>query len=136
MSVRIVQIEDSLQERTNGAIEEVEAELRRYLGENPDCDGAPDLRNDLDYSGAIHEIVDGSVPVYTSEIEATWFLHGSDLEDAYENAGVGRNPRENSGMTAIYCYIDQAVHEWYRDNADDVFEDWKEKRAAKEDKAA
>ena len=128
MSKRTVEIEDTLEDRVAGAIEEVEAELRRHLAENPDTDETPDLGNDLDYDGAIHEIVDGSVPIYTREIEDTWYLYASELEEAYENAGVGDNPRENNGMAAIYFYIDQAVHEWYRDNAEDIFTEWKEKQ--------
>ena len=128
MSKRTVEIEDILDERVSAATDDVKAELLRYLNENPDTDETPDLGNDLDYSGAIHEIVDGSVPIYTKEIEDTWFLYSAELEEAYENAGVGENPRENNGMAAIYYYIDQQVHEWYHNNADDVFAEWKEKR--------
>jgi hypothetical protein len=91
------------------------------------------LNNDLDYSGAIHEIVDGSVPIYTSEIESTWYLYGSELERAYDNAGCGDNPRENDGMSAIYFYIMEQVQEWYNNNAEDIFDEWKEKKEEKED---
>ena len=121
---RTIEIDDTLQDRTDGAIEEVEQELRRYLDDNPDTDEAPDIGNDLDYSGAIHEIIDGSVPIYTHEIETIWYLHANDLEAAYEDAGIGENPREDSGMVAIYLYIEQAVGQWYYDNAETVFEDW------------
>jgi hypothetical protein len=82
------------------------------------------LGNDLDYSGQVHEIVDGSVPIYNKEIEDTWYLHGNQLEEAYENAGVGDNPRENSGMTAIYFYIHEQVAEWYHKNANYITEEW------------
>jgi len=121
---KTIEIEDTLQERTNDAIEEVKQELLNYLQENKP-DSLPCLNNDLDYSGAIHEIVDGWVPIYTKEIEDTWYLHASDLEGAYEIAGVGDNPRENDGMAAIYFYIMDKVQEWYSDNAEEVFEDWK-----------
>lgn len=129
---RTIEIEDMLQERVEGAIEEVKEELERYLQENPDTDKVPCLNNDLDYSGAIHEIVDGSVPVYTRDIEATWFLYKNDLEEAYENAGVGDNPLENNGMSAIYFYIMQEVQEWYSDNAEDVFEEFQDNLIKKE----
>lgn len=125
---RTIEIDDSLQERVDSAIEEVKAQLENYLEENPDTNDLPCLNNDLDYSGAIHEIVDSSVPIYTPEIEATWFLHGHELEQAYENAGVGDNPRENDGMGAIYFYIMDAVSQWYQDNAEKIFEAWKTKR--------
>jgi hypothetical protein len=131
VSKRTVEIEDSLQERVDSATDDVKAELLSYLEQNPDTDETPDLGNDLDYSGAIHEIIDGSVPIYTKEIEDTWYLYASELEEAYENAGVGDNPRENNGMAAIYYYIHEKVNEWYSGNADDVFEEWKEKRDSK-----
>ena len=134
---RNIEIDDTLQERVDSAIEDVKAELLNYLDQNPDTDEVPCISNDLDYSGAIHEIVDGSVPIYTSEIEGLWFLYGSEFEEAYEDAGCGENPRENNGMAAIYYYIDQKVREWYDGNAEDVFEEWKEKRdAAMEDARA
>ena len=129
MNTRKIEIEDSLEERVNSAIEDVKAELLSFLDQNPDTDKVPCINNDLDYSGAIHEIVDGSVPIYTKEIEDTWYLHGSKLEEAYENAGVGDNPRENNGMAAIYFYIMDKVQEWYSQNAEDVFENWQEEHS-------
>jgi hypothetical protein len=51
-------------------------------------------------------------------------LYGSDLEEAYENAGVGENPKENNGMAAIYFYISDKVHEWYNENAGEIFNTW------------
>lgn len=123
---RNIEIDDTLEEDVQGAIDAVQDELERYLKENPDTDEVPDLNNDLDYSGAIHEIVDGSVPVYTHNIESLWYLHADKFEEAYENAGIGNNPRENAGMAAIYCYIMDRVNEWYSKNAQDVFEAWQD----------
>jgi len=123
---RTIEIDDTLDNRVECAIDEVKAELENYLNNNPDTDSVPCLNNDLDYDGAIHSIVDSSVPVYTHEIKTAWFLHGSELEEAYENAGIGNNPMENEGMSAIYCYIMDKVQEWYRDEAEELFEKWKE----------
>lgn len=118
-----VELDDTLPDSTQSAIDDVKAELLRYLDENKP-DSLPDLGNDLDYSGAIHAIVDGSVPIYTHAIKTAWFLHGPELEEAYENAGVGDNPMENDGMAAIYFYIMDEVNEWYADNAQEVFDAW------------
>ena len=122
MPTRKIEIEDVLPECVESAIEQVEECLREYIKEN-EPSRVPCLSNDLDYSGAVHEIIDGCVPIYTGQIDAAWFLHGDDLEEAYENAGIGENPRENDGMAAIYCYIEQAVGEWYAKNARDIFEE-------------
>ena len=130
MSKITIEIEDTLQDRVDSAIEDVKTELLRYCDDN-EPDKLPDLGNDLDYSGAIHEIVDGSVPIYTKEIDDTWYLHGNALEEAYENAGVGDNPKENNGQAAIYFYIHEQVNEWYNDHAEDIFEEWQEKHRSK-----
>ena len=124
--LRTVEIEDTLDERCNIAIGEVLDLLNEYLDDDPDADETPCLSNDLDYDGRVHEIVDSSVPIYTHEIESTWYLHSNELEQSYENHGFGDNPRENDGMVAIYCYIYDAVADWYEDNADDIFDDWYE----------
>ena len=126
---RTIEIEDTLDNRVECAIDEVKSELENYLKENPDTDSLPCLNNDLDYSGAIHSIVDSSVPIYTHEIKSTWYLHSSELEEAYENAGVGDKPMENDGMLAIYFYIMEKVQEWYSNEAEEVFEKWVESKS-------
>jgi hypothetical protein len=132
MTTRTIEINDTLQERVDSAIEDVKNELIEYLNENGSED-VPCINNDLDYSGSIHEIVDGSVPVYTREINDTWYLYGSELEEAYENAGIGDNPRENNGMAAIYCYIMEQVQDWYHANAEEIVEDYREANAEDEE---
>lgn len=126
---RTVEIEDSLGDCVDSAIDEVKDALLDYLKENPDTCETPDMGNDLDYSGRIHEIVDGSVPIHTSEIRDIFYLHGEDVEKAFDDAGIGHKDDEGwpSGWkaAAIYCYIEQEVAEWYRTNADDVFTEWK-----------
>jgi len=130
MSKATITIEDTLPDRLETVIDEVKDELLRYL-EDSKPDTLPDLHNDLDYSGGFHEIIDISVPIYTSEIKDAWYLHGSELEEAYENAGVGDNPRENDGMAAIYFWLSEKASEWYNDHAEEVFEEWQERHRAK-----
>lgn len=120
MTKRTIEVNDVLPDCVDSAIEETKKALIEYLADNPDCDRPPCLSNDLDYDGTIHEIIDGAVPVYTADIEAAWFLHGAKLEEAYENAGVGDNPRENDGMAAIYYYIYERVARWYDENAESI----------------
>lgn len=134
MGKRNVEIEDTLQERVDSAIEDVKAKLLSYLDDNPDLDGPPELHNDLDYSGAIHEIIDGSVPIYTKDIDDTWHLYGSDCEKAFDDAGFEKDGNWPMGWqaAAIYCYIEQEVASWYHDNAQEIYDEWREKREAKE----
>lgn len=131
MSTRTVEIDDTLDDNVQGAIEAVAEVLEEYFKEYPEED-LPDI-GDLDYSGSIHEIIDGSVPVYYKEIVDTWYLYSSELEEAYEDSGIGDNPRENSGMVAIYCYIQQKVYEWYASDAEDLWQEWREAYEDEED---
>ena len=130
---RTVELNDTLQDRVDSAIADVKTELENYLKENPDTEETPDLGNDPDYSGAIHQIVDGSVPIYTHEIKTAMFLHGTEIEQAFDDAGLGSRDDDwpmGWEAAAIYCYIEQQVNKWYHDNADDIFEAWKEARDA------
>jgi len=132
MAKRTVEIDDTLQDCVDGAIESVKDALIEYLDNNTGTDETPELVDDLDYSGTIHEIVDGAVPIYTSEINDIFYLHGDDIEQAFDDAGIGSKDDKGWPMgwkaAAIYCYIDQQVHEWYRNNAEDIFTEWKEKQ--------
>jgi hypothetical protein len=123
-----IEIDDTLPERVQSAINDVKEELLRFLESNPEATELPCLNNDLDYDGSIHEIIDSAVPFHTYEIKCAWFLHDRELEGAYENAGIGKNPCENDGMTAIYCYIQEQVNDWYSREAGDFFNEWQAKK--------
>jgi hypothetical protein len=64
------------------------------------------------------------------------YLHGSEVEQAFDDAGIGEKKDEDWPMgwhaAAIYCYLEQQVHEWWSNNAQDIFDEWKEKRDASE----
>src|SRR5690348_8091314 len=100
MVKRQVEIDDTLQECVDSAIEEVKAELLSYLEQNPDTSETPDMGNDLDYSGTIHEIIDGAVPIYTAEIRDIFYLHGDDVEQAFDDAGIGPRKMMTAGRWA------------------------------------
>lgn len=117
-----VEINDTLDERLESAIDELKESLVEYFEENKE------LPRDIEDITDIHELADSSVPVYTNEIDSIWFLNKSSLIDAYEDSGLGDNPMENDGMTAIYAYIFNGIHEWYNDEAEGLFEEWKEAR--------
>lgn len=124
MITRKIEIEDTLDERVKDCCDEVKDLLIAAIEEDDleEGDSVPSI-SDLDYSGSVHECIDSAVPIYTKEIKDLWYLYGDKFEEAYENAGVGDNPKENSGMSAIYFYISEKVYEWYDENADEIFEE-------------
>jgi len=122
---RMIKIDDTLQECVDNAIEQVEELAGEWMKDNPDS-GIPDLYNDLDYSGGVHEIVDSCTPIYDSEIDAIFYLHGNLVEAAFDDAGIGE--KSNDGWPcgwkagAIYCYIESQVSEWWRNHSDELEE--------------
>ena len=126
---RQIEINDTLQETVDGAIEEVRAYMLEWLDEN-EPDDVPCLSNDLDYSGRVHEIIDGSVPIYTHEIRDLFYLHGNELEQAFDDAGCGEKDDSQWPMgwrpAAIYFYIQQQVGEWYHNESQAIFDTWEE----------
>ena len=105
---RVIEIEDNLQEYIETAVEEFVEEYREGY---------------LDYpQDRIHEILDSSVPIYTHEIRGLWFLYEDEFIEAYEAAGIGDNPKENEGMTAIYLYMEQEFYELLEENYPEIYE--------------
>ena len=122
---RTVEINDSLPDILSALQDDTRDVLARWLHDNMKqeaIDGetidTPCISNDLDYSGSIHELIDGAVPVYYHEIDGLWYLYKNEFIEAYEGAGIGEEPTENSGMAAIYCYLEQGLHDWYRSNSE------------------
>ncbi len=113
MNERTITIKDDLRDRVDGVLDEIRVLIREYIEENSIEDADTLELSDLDNSGAIHELIDGAVPVYYSDIDALWYLYKAEFTQSYEDAGVGSDPLENNGMAAIYCYISEQVYgEW------------------------
>ncbi len=123
---RTIEIEDNLDEIVESAIDSVKTELLDFLEANPDQDELPCLNNDLDYSGAIHEITDSAVPCYTYNLKSLYFLYENELDQAFDNAGCSTRDEagDNYIAQAVYFYIQEKINEWYYAEAQDVFDQW------------
>lgn len=117
-----ITINDVLPEKIEQAISEVRDLLVSHIKREQPSDLSRAMSR-LDRNGDIAAIIESAVPFRTADINAAWFLHGRDIEDAYLTAGGGRNPREGGGRTAIHMLIEQRVHEWFARNADSLFEE-------------
>ena len=130
-----IEMEDNLDDIVSETCDLVKDELLAYCEKNKP-DELPCLHNDLDYSGGIHELIDGAVPIYTKEIDDLFYLRGDDLEQAFDDAGIGEKKDDGFPMgwkpAAIYCYIEQGVSNWYSENAQDIFDERKDKQDAEE----
>ena len=126
MTKRTIEIEDTLDDILESVKSDIKDLAIEWIKDNK-ADEAPDLFNDLDYSGSVHEIIDGSVPIYTNEINDLFYLYGNEFEEAFDNAGIG-NKEDKSWPcgwkpAAIYCYIEQEISEWYEQEKDEIFEE-------------
>jgi hypothetical protein len=118
MTTRNVEIEDDLQERIDGAVEEIIDRAKEYLEDNPDKEYTEvyELIDDLDYDGTVHELIDSWVPIYTSEIRGLWYLYSDEFIQAYNDMGIGDGTEDNYQTIAIWCYLDQKVREELSDS--------------------
>ena len=119
-----------MKEALDCATAEIGEYIEEYCKENKPT-LCPDW-GDLDCDGRLHEIIDSCVPIYNWEIRDAWYLYANELEEAYENAGVGDNPRENNGMAAIYFYLWEKSAEWAEENLETIFEEWEENNGSEE----
>ena len=127
-----IEIETDLSDLVSSTIEEVKRSIAWLLKENEIAETMSkyDIIDVLEYDGTLHEIIDGSVPVYTAQLKALMFVHEFDLMEAFENAGICtvdeglKNPDSYIlGLegVAIFCYIEQEVNEWIEDDLEDWF---------------
>lgn len=114
MSKRQITIDDDMQERIDGALEDVINELISYLEENKDVDEWNTIyQNHL--ADNVHEVVDSATPIYYKNIDDLYYLYGSECEEAYKNAGCYTEPPDNYRQVAIYFYIEQELWEKIRE---------------------
>ena len=123
-----IEIETDLNELEGAAIDEIKRSIEWLVseGEIDDSMDVDDINEALEYDGTKHEIIDGTVPVYTHQLEALFFVHKYDLMEAFENAGICtadeaiKTPLGIEGV-AIFCYIEQSVNAWINDDLEDWF---------------
>ena len=129
---RTIEIEDTLQSRVEFATSATEDVLRQWLDDlpeneqDPDILRAPCLNDDLDRMGEIDEIAKNSTPIRTSEIRATMYLYGDEIERAWDDLGPCSPGAWGGGweLAAIQLYIEQEIARWYKENADEIVADW------------
>jgi len=109
-----IEIEDTLQDRITNAKSELVETVVDFLARNKKCTDLDDWYNGDEYGcDQITEIADSNVPVYDSEIDGLYYLYSDELEEAYENQGIGDGREENHKQVTIYCYISEQVNEIY-----------------------
>ena len=127
-----VEIETDLNELEGAAIDEIKRSIAWLVSEGEIEKEAQvdDINEALEYDGTKHEIIDGSIPVYTHQLEALFFVHKWDLMEAFNDAGICtvdevlNNPDSYTlGLegVAIYCYIEQVVNAWIEEDLEDWF---------------
>jgi len=132
MRTYTIELETDLSDLVSSAIEEIKRSIAWLLKENEidETMDKHDIIDVLEYDGTLHEIIDGSVPVYTYQLEALFFVHKTTLMDAFEDSGICtvnevlNNPDSYTlGLegVAVYCYIEQMVNAWIEDDLEDWF---------------
>jgi len=127
-----IEIETDLNELEGAAIDEIKRSIEWFVSEGAIEKDAQvdDINERLEYDGTKHEVIDGTVPIYTHQLEALFYVHKYDLMDAFEDAGICtvdevlKNPDSfvlGLEGVAIFCYIEQSVNAWINDDLEEWF---------------
>tara|TARA_R100000773_G_scaffold6768_1_gene6941 strand:- start:187 stop:600 length:414 start_codon:yes stop_codon:yes gene_type:complete len=129
MRTYTIEIETDLSDLVSLAIEEIKDTISYLYLKDGSIDETMDkytIVEVLEYDGTLHEIIDGTVPVYTHQLEALFFVHKTTLMDAFEDSGIYtadqaiKTPLGIEGV-AVYCYIEQVVNAWIEEDLEDWF---------------
>jgi hypothetical protein len=117
-----VQLTDRLPALIESAYEGVVDLLKEHFTEGSEF---PDL-SDLDYSGAVHELIDSTVPLYTNKLAELQYFHGDAAIQALIDTFGSIDGEWPMGPFAagLYCLIEQGVSERYSDEAEDLWGEW------------
>ena len=132
-----IEIEDNLNEILARIQERIKELLIDYLDANPNIkiNDIPDFHGELNDDGSINEIIDNAVPIGKKEIKDIWYLHGDDIETAFELAGVGEKNDEGWPSrwkpAAIYSFLESKTYQWYDKNYKEIAINHKKQQAKK-----
>lgn len=84
--IKNITIDDTLDERVAAVEQEVVEAFGEYVTQNPEAkrEAANDVLTEI-----IFNIADGATPVYYTDINDIFYLHGNDVEAAFDDAGLG-----------------------------------------------
>lgn len=119
-----VQLTDRLPELIDSAWEQICDLLRDHFVEHGG--DLPCLHNDLDYSGAVSEIIDTTVPIYCAQLNELAYFHSDAATAALiDTFGSTAGDWPNGTFAAgLYTLIEQGINEKWHDDAEDLWQEW------------
>lgn len=119
-----IQLTDHLPEIIDSTWEQIVDLLRDYFVANGG--DLPCLHNDLDYSGAITELIDSAVPIHTSELnELAYFHHDAAIAALVDTFGSADGDWPSGTFAAgLYQLIDNGINEKWHEEAEDLWQEW------------
>ena len=119
-----VQLTDRLDDIIESTWDDVVDLLKTYFVENGG--DLPCLHNDLDYSGAVAELIDSAVPIYTSELnELAYFHHDAAIAALVDTFGSADGDWPSGTFAAgLYQLIENGINERWHEEAEDLWEEW------------
>lgn len=119
-----VQLTDNLPEIIDSTWDDVVELLKTYFVEHGG--DLPCLHNDLDYSGAVTELIDSAVPIYTSQLnELAYFHHDAAIAALVDTFGSADGDWPSGTFAAgLYQLIDNGINEKWHEDAEDLWQEW------------
>lgn len=117
-----------LTDRLDGIIDSTWEDVVELLKEYFVANGGdfPCLHNDLDYSGAVTELIDSAVPIYTSELnELAYFHHDAAIAALVDTFGSADGDWPSGTFAAgLYQLIDNGINAHWHEDAEDLWQEW------------
>lgn len=119
-----VELTDHLPEIIDSSWDDVVELLKTYFVEHGG--NLPCLHNDLDYSGAVAELIDSAVPIYTAELnELAYFHHDAASAALVDTFGSADGDWPSGTFAAgLYQLIDNGINEKWHEEAEDLWQQW------------
>lgn len=119
-----IQLTDHLPEIIDSTWDDVVELLKTYFVEHGG--DLPCLHNDLDYSGAVTELIDSAVPIYTAELnELAYFHHDAAIAALVDTFGSADGDWPLGTFAAgLYQLIDNGINEKWHEDAEDLWQEW------------
>jgi hypothetical protein len=125
-----VQLTDRLPQIIESTWDDVVELLKTYFIEHDSSDDFPCLHNDLDYSGAVHELIDSAVPIYNAELrELAYFHHDAATSSLADKFGSDTSLDDwpmGPFAAGLYCLIEEGINEKWDEEAEDLWDSWME----------
>jgi hypothetical protein len=123
--IKTIEIHDTLQERCEIALTDFKKFFANYVKKHKTKE-LPRWRGELNEEGEVDDLISSHVPTKPQELKDTFYLHGDELDELYEDFSTGDDPMPNYYGSAIYFHIFNYIFDWFEAHGQDYINELNE----------